>query len=701
MRPARLAGAMQGARVTTGARTSREVQVLAAVFTGYAVWWALGLAALAPLVLGVLAAWWVLHRGGRVALPPGFGWWLLFLIWVALGASLLWVDAPGAQPGGGSTRLLVFGYRLAWYLTATAVLLWIGNASRKRLPDRAVHVVVGSLFVVATLGGLLGIAAPGGEFRSVTELVLPQGLAGNNFVKSLVHPEFSDVQMVLGRPEARPKAPFAFANTWGSVMALAGVWFVVALAGSRRRWKVAGAMVLVVAAWPVVASLNRGLWACVALGGVGAVGLVVLRHRSRGGLVALGLVTVVVGALALGPLGSTVGERFENQHSNDRRGQLLTATVSSVTTGSPVAGFGSTRDVEGSFASISGASTPDCPACGVPPLGTQGHLWLVLFSQGWLGLCFFLVFVLLALGRSWRCRTTNETLCTFVVGFFCIQVFVYDTLGMPLLMVMAAIALVWREQRESSGGRTARPQLSAGQLGERLRTGAPVAGVLVILGAGIGWWSTPERAAPEFTAEARIVLVPAPDYLSTGLEDGTAEETRGERRVTIDTEAALVLSQRALARVVAPEETPALREEIRIGAEPNSDILKIRVSDTSAGRAEDLADDVAESYLRARSEYLADRRNDLVADLRANLAELDPRDRSTRSTRGRLRNAVVDLLLSDASVGRVVRLVPAEPVTGREVVRTTSGAALGLLAGIGVGSAWWLVPRRSVGRVTR
>ena len=32
-------------------------------------------------------------------------------------------------------------------------------------------------------------------------------------------------------------------------------------------------------------------------------------------------------------------------------------------------------------------------------LGTQGHLWLVLFSQGWLGLAFFLIFLVLALAR--------------------------------------------------------------------------------------------------------------------------------------------------------------------------------------------------------------------------------------------------------------------------------------------------------------
>ena len=95
--------------------------------------------------------------------------------------------------------------------------------------------------------------------------------------------------------------------------------------------------------------------------------------------------------------------------------------------GSPVVGFGSTRDVEGTFTSIAGGATPSCPACGVPPLGTQGQLWLVLFSQGWIGTLFFLTFFVLALRRTWRCRTVDQTVTTFVVGIFLLQLSVYDT----------------------------------------------------------------------------------------------------------------------------------------------------------------------------------------------------------------------------------------------------------------------------------
>src|SRR5699024_5531043 len=142
--------------------------------------------------------------------------------------------------------------------------------------------------------------------------------------------------------------------------------------------------------------------------------------------------------------------RMDHQHSNERRFELATATVESVAKGSPVVGFGSTRDIQGSFTSIAGGSTPECPACGVPALGTQGHLWLVLFSQGFVVAILYLVFLSCALARSWRCRTPVETVCTCALLFTFLEMFVYGLLGMPLFLLMLAIGLVSREQRENA-----------------------------------------------------------------------------------------------------------------------------------------------------------------------------------------------------------------------------------------------------------
>ncbi|WP_341925808.1 hypothetical protein [Nocardioides psychrotolerans] len=657
---------------------------LTALFVGFPLWWALGIDSLLPLLLAVpMAA--QLWRRRSLRLPAGFGFWCLFLVWVVMGVVLLWADAPGAVPGGDSSRLLLFAYRIAWYAACTVVLLWVTNLRRSDLPDEHVRRLVAWMFVVATAGGLLGLLAPSFSFTSALELLLPTSIRSNQFVASLVHPEAADVQLVLGYPETRPKAPFPFTNTWGSMLSLSLV-FVAALDLRRRHvTRALLALVALTALVPVVYSLNRGLWASLALGLLGVVVLRVLRgHRAM----ALGLVVAIAfGAVALlaSPLGDLYQGRLENGHSNDRRGQLLSVTTEAVTQGSPVLGFGSTRDVQGSFASITGASTPDCPACGVPPMGTQGQLWLVLFSQGWLGLAFFLGFVALALSRTWRCRTTNETVCLFVLGFFIVQLPIYDTLGLPLYVTMIAIGLVAREQaagagREPGGGRWARVRaLGVRNLLVLVLTPAAVGG---LVGAGVAG----ATAEPTFRARVSILITPSPVYLDTGAPEVDDEETDEDppREITVDTEAALLESERALGRAADASgiDSVELRDSIAVTAEPNSQILVLTVDAGDAERADAGAQAVADSYLQEREAFLIQRRDRLVEQLRDELASLDPAVRSLAGDR-ELVTAQIDFLeTSTATIGRVVRHEDATAVRRQSEVPIASGAALGLLLGV-------------------
>src|SRR5699024_5994938 len=104
--------------------------------------------------------------------------------------------------------------------------------------------------------------------------------------------------------------------------------------------------------------------------------------------------------------------------------------------------------------SIAGGSTPDCDACAVPPLGTYGQFWLVLFTSGFGGAVFYLGFLASALLRSWRCRTPTETVCTCLLLFAGVEMFIYSAVGTPLLAMMIAIGLVCREQRLSGATRS-------------------------------------------------------------------------------------------------------------------------------------------------------------------------------------------------------------------------------------------------------
>ena len=60
-------------------------------------------------------------------------------------------------------------------------------------------------------------------------------------------------------------APFAYANTWGAAYAFFLPFFVITwIVRAERRRRIAGILVLLASLWPVVYSLDRGLW--IALG---------------------------------------------------------------------------------------------------------------------------------------------------------------------------------------------------------------------------------------------------------------------------------------------------------------------------------------------------------------------------------------------------------------------------------------------------
>ena len=81
-------------------RERRDARLLAVVLMALPVWWALGLAAVAPMLVAAWLGLSLLRQPSRIQLPGGFTWWLLFLIWALLGVVVLWVDAPLAQSGG-------------------------------------------------------------------------------------------------------------------------------------------------------------------------------------------------------------------------------------------------------------------------------------------------------------------------------------------------------------------------------------------------------------------------------------------------------------------------------------------------------------------------------------------------------------------------------------------------------------------------
>ena len=81
-------------RIDPASRGRREGASLTLLLAAYPLWWALGLGVLViPFVAAVAAV--KLVRRRSIAVPPAFGWWLLFLLAVTLSLANLGVDPPG------------------------------------------------------------------------------------------------------------------------------------------------------------------------------------------------------------------------------------------------------------------------------------------------------------------------------------------------------------------------------------------------------------------------------------------------------------------------------------------------------------------------------------------------------------------------------------------------------------------------------
>ena len=667
----------------------RNAWPLMVLLIGYPVWWLLGLNNLLPLALAVPMLVQLL-RNGPIRLPRGTGWLLLFLLWVLVSVVALWADAPGAVSGGGPERLLVFGYRLSWYAACTIVFLWVANAREQSVSTLRVTRLLGWMFVVTVAGGLLGVLAPKFEFTSLVETLLPRSLSSNSFLQSLIHPAAANLTTFLGREEYRPIAPFDFANSWGSNLSMFLPFFLLTWFGKRAGWRAPLApVILAVSAVPIVYSMNRGLWASLGAGAVVLLVYLAVKGRARSLLVVVAAVGIAAALFASSPLATLSGDTLDSAHSDDRRGTLLTQTVASTIEGSPIIGFGSTRNVQGSFASIAGGSTPGCPACAVPPLGTQGQLWLVIFSQGFVGAGFFLLFFLSRIRAHWRARTPLELAGATILLFFVIQMFIYDTLGLPLFTIMIALGLVWRERSRTVGvADTSR------SLGDFLAVGkryVPVVVVCSLVGGAAGLAMTLAQP-PAYASNVTLLLAPSPMYLSS---DGTEDTKTGQ--ITIDTEAALVLSRRTVEMVDSSlrlQDPDALRSRISISAAPNTLVLTLNYSDVSAARSLAGAKALAEAYLSVRSDGLSQRRDQVLRALQDQLVRLQATsDTSTTPITAnsqvrfayisgvaeRLHAAIDNLSMSTTTAGEVIRPATVSKVRGQPEVYIASAALIGFL----------------------
>lgn len=388
----------------------------------YPLWFLLGLGGFMWVVLAAPMAAALIRRRNLMA-PKGLGLWIVFLI--AVVGSSLSVDTPSRFSG--------YLLRLGYYLGATVFLLYLLNGGRTVSVGRIVR-VFGVLWMTSITGGYLAFVLGAFTFRSPLYHLLPPVLLDNELIHTLVTPGFADVQDIIGFPVPRPKAPFPYTNSWGSMVALCTPFALIALADARsglspRLVRFA----LVASVVPVVVSLNRGLWLSLGLG-VAYAGFRFGMAGRRGPLVRLALLAIVVVAvLALSPLGDLVSSRLDNGHSDADRFALVTAAVEG-TLERPVFGWGAPRPNLGDQ----------------PSIGTHGQLWLVMFSHGFVGAVAFVGTLVTFWIRTRRQATTAGVWAHTVLVIALAQLPVYLMIPHALFAVMGAVALALRYQMEDA-----------------------------------------------------------------------------------------------------------------------------------------------------------------------------------------------------------------------------------------------------------
>jgi O-antigen ligase len=393
---------------------------LLALYVAFPLWWILGLGALIwpILALPMLAA---LVVRGRVRVPSGFGIWFGFLVWM-LGS--------GIQLDSAS-RVIGWGYRAALYFSATIVFLYVYNTPRERLPARTLTMALTAFWAFVVVGGYLGILLPNGSFTTPVEHLMPGGLLANSFVADLVHPSFAQTAGSNLGVAARPQAPFTYTNEWGANFALLIPMVFASMAQARTHGgRILLGILVPVGLVPAALSLNRGLFLSLGAGLLYAA----LRYAIRGKVKALIGITILVvvagGVFAVLPIQQLLSERIANSATNQTRASLYSEVLARVGQ-SPLLGYGAPRPSEGA---------------GAPSVGTQGQLWMVLFSHGYPGAALFVAWYVWAVWRTRKGLTPVWFWSHVTVFIGLVQLPYYGALPSQIHTIMLATAMALREE---------------------------------------------------------------------------------------------------------------------------------------------------------------------------------------------------------------------------------------------------------------
>lgn len=350
--------------------------------------------------------------------------------WIPLSMSVI---PPSGYP--------LFAYRWLLFAGCLTVFVWLVNVSEHKVPTERIVDWLAGLWITLVVLGYLATIFP--DLIMASPLGILLGPIGNiEFVARITEWRFSETHQFMGYPVPRPAAPFGSANSWGSAMGLLTPYFIrswlVDVSAKRRRQ---GILLGLAGIYPILISVNRGLWLSLIVGACYFAARKALRGRFSALAVLMVGVVIVAVALVVTPAGSLVTDRLDNSDkSNDARSSLYERAWDGAKE-SPLVGHG---------APVYADDLPE----GTPPVGTHGLIWYLMFLHGFvvLGLC--MVWLAVEVFKSGTLRTPLSWWIHLSLIAAVVQMPYYGLLP-HLVLVGISVGLAHREaQRAAEAGST-------------------------------------------------------------------------------------------------------------------------------------------------------------------------------------------------------------------------------------------------------
>jgi hypothetical protein len=392
-----------------------------ALLWGFPVFWLLGATVIAGLVLTVVMLSYLAHHGAT-RLVPGVYAFTAFVVWVI----------PCVAMIDSTARLMGYAYRFSILaIVGTAFVYTISAGSRLGRRQIVNGLTFVWLFTIA--GGVVGLLIPEVRLATPVGLLLPDSLTGNEYVHDLFFPPMAEVQHPFGAPVdfVRPSAPFPYANSWGVAIVLLTPVAVACFMQNRSRPVRALLVVgLVAMIAPALATSNRGMFVGLVLAAVYVVVRLAIRDRAAPVLTIAVLGVIGAGVLVGRGLLDQIHTRQQYGDSSGTRLTLYRETFER-TLHSPLLGYGAPRP---------SATEP------VVSAGTQGYVWMLMFSFGFVGLALFLTFLWGTTLRTWRAPGDVDLVLHSVLVVASVIIAFYGLDIMQLLSIMLVAAVLLRRR---------------------------------------------------------------------------------------------------------------------------------------------------------------------------------------------------------------------------------------------------------------